>query len=66
MSNCSFEAEQLVLPLDYPSEFSNLETSLEPDSNTSPQKDAQPYICKTEQSAIDHCKKPITLQLIIE
>lgn len=46
MSNCFSEAEQLVLPLDYPSEFSNLETAPEQGSNTSLRKDEQPYICK--------------------
>jgi len=66
MSNCFSEAEQLILPLDYPSEFSNLETALEQGSNTSTQKDEQPYICKTEQSVVDRCKQPITLHLIIE
>ena len=66
MSNCFSEDEQLILPLDYPSEFSNLETPSELDNNTSPQPDEQPYICMLSQPESVHYNQQAALQIILE
>lgn len=57
MSNCSYEAEQLILPLDYPSTFSNLETVSRQGSNTSLPMGAQPYICMMIGLEFDRCNQ---------
>jgi len=66
MLNCSYVAEQLILPLDYPSECSSSENVSQQGSNTLPRQDAQPYDDMSSQPASCHYKKPVVLLLPIE
>lgn len=65
MSNCFSAAEQLILPLDYPSTFSNSETASRQDSNTSFPMGAQPYICMMIGLEFDRCNQ-LKVKNIIE